>query len=68
MGMRKLEAEILRQLRAHEGNHRIRQKDIMAWALGDNLTEVARADETVVRLTDIFGSRCIVAYRKSEKG
>lgn len=35
MGMRELEAEILRELKEVANNNKIRQKDIMEWSTGE---------------------------------
>jgi len=65
MGMRKLESEILKELRLRENNPKIRQKDIMEWALGRNMVK-PHEGETLVEIT-IFGNQPVsVSYKKPE--
>lgn len=57
MGLRELEAAILREARVVSGVARLRQKDIVEWSTGD---VKAQAGETVFRLP---GIRVSVAVR-----
>lgn len=61
MGVKELEAGILRELREVTGIRRMRQKDIMEWSTG---AIAPRPDETVVRLP---GLSVNVAYKLPEK-
>ena len=50
MGIREIEAAILRELKIVAGNNKLRQKDIMEWSTGEI---VAHESETLYFLPDL---------------
>jgi hypothetical protein len=64
MGLRELEASILRELRAVTGINKIRQKDIMQWSTA---TFELQAGETMVYLPSTGVHVCYKLPDKKEK-
>ena len=64
MGLRNLEAEILRDLRAMTGLGKLRQKDIQEWSTGE---VKAQAGETVVRLPSGINVAYLTPAKKASR-
>ena len=65
MTIRNLEAAILSELKVVAKNSKLRQKDIMEWQLGKELT--CQEGETYYYLTLNHASVCVKVEKKEEK-